>query len=416
MDTIHWNTTLVSVLSLAFLIGCKYFNAPRWFPAPFILMFVTTMLSYFLDFKGMEITIVGNLPSGIPPPTIPSIYGSSSVIIQGFIVAVVAYVGSLGLAKSLARDSPFSYEISANCELVAYGMASLVGSFFLGFPPAASFSRSALCFEMQGRTPLHGIFTASLMCLALFLTVAFKYLPKCVLAVVIVMSVRRLFLNGWKELVYLGKARSRDFFECILCLIGVCVLGITEGIVIGCVLSFVSYIYANSFASVSTKNPTEFSPDQIRQSSDRKEAAGERKKRQSSEGLPTGARKLSSAAGGPREKRVASFSITMPKQQAVVIQPEAGVFYANVAKVTDTIKVAIQNVGDTLVLDLKFSACLDSTAAMGILDSLREGSEVLNNIVVSNCSDFMKTDLKRYAKSQAHKELLENIKIIKRDY
>jgi len=415
MDTIHWNTTLVSVLSLAFLIGCKYFNAPRWFPAPFILMFVTTMLSYFLDFKGMEITIVGDLPSGIPEPVVPTIYGSSKIIIQGFIVAVVAYVGSLGLAKSLARDSPFPYDIKANSELIAYGMASVIGSFFLAFPPAASFSRSALCFEMQGRTPLHGIFTASLMCLALFLTVAFKYLPKCVLAVVIVMSVRRLFLNGWKELVYLGKARSRDFFECILCLIGVCVLGITEGIVIGCVLSFVSYIYANSFASVSTMNPTEFSPDQIRQSSDRKEAAGERK-RQSSEGLPTGARKLSSAAGGPREKRVASFSITMPKQQAVVIQPEAGVFYANVAKVTDTIKVAIQNVGDTLVLDLKFSACLDSTAARGILDSLREGSEVVNNIVVSNCSDNVKTDLKRYAKSQAHKELLEHIKIIKRDY
>merc|ERR1719184_254367 len=109
-------------------------------------------------------------------------------------------------------------------------MASLVGSFFSGFPPAASFSRSALAFEMQARTPLHGIFTASLMCIALYLTVAFKYLPKCVLAVVIVMSVRRLFLNGWKELTYLVKARSRDFFECIICLIGVCVLGITEGI------------------------------------------------------------------------------------------------------------------------------------------------------------------------------------------
>merc|ERR1719187_2717449 len=72
MGTIHWSTTLVSVLSLTFLCGCKYFNAPRWFPAPFILMFVTTMLSYFLDFKGMEITIVGDLPAGIPAPVVPT--------------------------------------------------------------------------------------------------------------------------------------------------------------------------------------------------------------------------------------------------------------------------------------------------------------------------------------------------------
>merc|ERR1719494_455377 len=286
MNTIHWSTTLVSVLSLAFLCGCKYFNAPRWFPAPFILMLGTTILSFCLHFDQKGITIVGDLPSGIPPPVVPHIFGSSSVIIQGFIVAVVAYVGSLGLAKSLARDSPFPYEIGANSELVAYGMASLVGSFFLAFPPAASFSRSALAFEMQARTPLHGIFTASLMCLALYLTVAFKFLPKCVLAVVIVMSVRRLFLNGWKELVYLGKARSRDFFECIICLLGVCVLGITDGIVIGAVMSLVSYIYGTSFAAMSVENPNEALPGiRSRQSSEGKEVIStEQRIRQSSEG------------------------------------------------------------------------------------------------------------------------------------
>merc|ERR1711920_845712 len=419
MDTIHWSTTLVSALSLTFLCGCKYFNAPRWFPAPFILMFVTTMLSYFLEFKDMGIKIVGDLPAGIPPPVVPHIFGSSSVIIQGFIVAVVAYVGSLGLAKSLARDSPFPYEISANSELVAYGMASVIGSFFSGFPPAASFSRSALAFEMQARTPLHGIFTAGLMCLALFLTVAFKFLPKCVLAVVIVMSVRRLFLNGWKELVYLVKARSRDFFECFICLVGVCVLGITDGIMIGFIMSFVNYIYGNSFAAVSTKNPSDILPDRTRQSTEGKEGD---KVRQDSEGQqPTATTKPSPAggpAGGPRDSRIASFSISMPKQQAVIIQPGAGVFYANVAKVSDTIKDAVRNIGDTLVLDLRYSPCLDSTAARGILDSLKDAAEVVNNIVVSNCGDTVKTDLQRYAaRSDAHVEMLKRtIKIINKSY
>merc|ERR1719419_1666373 len=419
MGTIHWSTTLVSALSLTFLCGCKYFNAPRWFPAPFILMFVTTMLSYFLEFKDMGIMIVGDLPSGIPLPVVPHIFGSSSVIIQGFIVAVVAYVGSLGLAKSLARDSPFPYEISANSELVAYGMASLVGSFFSGFPPAASFSRSALSFEMQARTPLHGIFTATLMCIALYLTVAFKYLPKCVLAVVIVMSVRRLFQNGYKELAYLVRARSRDFFECIICLIGVCVLGITDGIVIGFIMSFVNYIYGNSFAAVSTKSPSDVLPDRIRQSTEGKE---DDRTRQSSEGKKKTTTAKPSPAGGPaggvREKRIASFSISMPKQQAVVIQPAAGVFYANAAKVTDSVKDAVRNIGDTLVLDLRYSPCLDSTAARGILDSLKDAAEVVNNIVVSNCCDTVKTDLQRYARrSDAHVEMLKhNIKIIGKSY
>jgi len=426
MDTIHWMTTLVSLLSLTFLCGCKFFNAPRWFPAPFILMFVTTMLSYFLDFKGMGIKIVGDLPSGIPAPSIPTLYGSSKLIIQGFIVAVVAYVGSLGLAKSLARDSPFPYEIGANSELVAYGMASVVGSFFLGFPPAASFSRSALAFEMQARTPLHGIFTAGLMCIALYLTVAFKYLPKCVLAVVIVMSVRRLFLNGWKELVYLYKARSRDFFECILCLIGVCVLGITAGIVLGILVSFVSYIYATSFASVSTEIPDANLPERIRHSSEGKEATsaplegkepastGEKIPKTSEGQFPAGAGKPSASGGEApaRRSRMASFSITAPRARALIIRPQAGIFYANVAKVTDSIKLAAKDIDKTLEVDLKYSPCLDSTAARGILDSMAELKGQVDHIIISNCGECVKTDLKRYARSEPHKEVLDFVRIL----
>jgi len=416
--TIHWNTTVVSLLSLAFLSGCKYFNAPRWFPAPFILMFVTTILSYFLDFEGkMSIAIVGDLPSGIPEPRLPDLYGSKALIIQGIVVAVVAYVGSLGLAKSLARESPYPYEISANSELVAYGMASVIGSFFFAFPPAASFSRSALCFEMNGRTPLHGIFTASLMCLALFLTVAFEYLPKCVLAVVIVMSVRRLFLNGWKELVYLFKARSRDFFECSICIIGVCLVGITEGIVLGALISFVSYIYGTSFAAVSIKNPNDGLPH--RRSSEGKQAvSGTRPIRQSSEGLLRTGSASGGPAGGPpaRGSRIASFSISMPKQQAVVIQPKAGVYYANVGKVADHITASVKDIGDTLVLDLKYSPCLDSTAARGILDALAESSGAINNIIVSNCCDTVNKDLVRYARSETQKELFGLLKIVNREY
>jgi len=397
----------VSVLSLTFLCGCKYFNAPRWFPTPFILMFVTTILSFYLDFESKGIKIVGDLPSGIPAPRVPHIYGSGTIIIQGFVVAVVAYLGSLGLAKSLARDSPFPYEISANSELVAYGMSSVVGSFFLGFPPAASFSRSALCFEMQGRTPLHGIFTASLMCLALFLTEAFKYLPSCVLAVVIVMSVRRLFLNGWRELVYLYKARSRDFFECIICILGVCVLSITQGIVLGAIISFVSYMYGTSFAAVSTKNPNKaLGPDETKEGQEA--MSQERQIREKNEGiLGTGL-----AAGGAAQ----ASNISMQKQQAFVIQPKAGVYYANMGRVADNINSSVKDIGDTLVLDLKYSPCLDSTSARGILDSLAEASRTINNIIISNCCYNVNKDLVRYACSESQKEVFGLLKIVDRNY
>jgi len=159
-------------------------------------------------------------------------------------------VSSIGLAKSLARDSLVEYQVSANSELVAFGMASMIGSFFGSFPPSASFSRSALCSEMGARTPLHGIFTACLLCIALYVTTALKFLPKSVLSAIIAMSVRRLLLNGWKELLYLAKARSTEFVECFLCLCAVCFLGISEGVLIGAALSLINYVYKTSFTDI----------------------------------------------------------------------------------------------------------------------------------------------------------------------
>jgi len=191
----------------------------------------------------------------------------------------------------------------------------------------------------------------------------------------------------------------------------VCFLGITEGIVIGAIISFVSYIYGTSFASISIKNPNEGLGS--RQSSEGREAvSGGRQIRHSGEGLlGTGGRPSGSAGG-----RIASFSISMPKQQAVVIQPKAGVYYANVAKLADSINSSVKDIGDTLVLDLKYSPCLDSTSARGILDSLAEASKTINNIIVSNCCDNVNKDLVRYARSESHKEVFGLLKIVNRDY
>merc|ERR1712142_861279 len=143
---------------------------------------------------------------------------------------------------------------------------------------------------------------------------------------------------------------------------------------------------------------------------------GGRAIRQSSEGILGGESAAVGRTSG-RRSTMASFSISMPKQQTIVIQPNAGVYYANVGKVADCINSSMKNIGDTLVLDLKFSPCLDSTAARGILDSLKDAAEVVNNIVISNCGDTVNADLQRYASSDAHKSLLEHtIKIISKDY
>jgi len=398
MDTWSWRTTLLSVLSLLFLSGCKFFNAPRWFPAPFILMLVTTVLSYGCNFESMGIKVVGDLPAGIPIPKAPTLVAPHLMISEGVIVAIVAYVGSLGLAKSLARDSPFEYEVNANSELVAYGTASLIGSFFLSFPPSASFSRSALCFEMEARTPLHGIFSACLMCAALYVTVAFKFLPKCVLSTIIVMSVRRLFLNGWRELSYLARARSTDFIECFACMAAVCFLGITDGIVTGAVLSLLNYIYRTSFTVIHTSNMRLNWLD------------NDSNFNQDGEKVPGYVKVAGGADMVQYAKKDEDRDLQMG-QELKIIQPKAGIYYANVSMVVDSMKLVIKGSPDILELDLMYSPFLDSTSARMILDCLADASKIVGNLIISNCCDNVQSDLKRYARLKTHEVVLQVLKI-----
>jgi len=331
----------------------------------------------------------------------PTIIAPQVMISQGFMVALVLYVSSLGLAKSLARDSLLEYQVSANSELVAFGMASMIGSFFLSFPPSASFSRSALCFEMGARTPLHGIFTACLLCIALYVTTALKYLPKPVLSAIIAMSVRRLLLNGGKELLYLAKARSTDFVECFLCLCAVCFLGITDGILVGAALSLINYVYKTSFTDIVKGDRINMSEigTGLKQDVEQKHTA----------------LSINTNCYTKFEDQVTPFdclsTAMLSDQQLKVIQPKAGIYYANVAEVTHYVKQVVKSNQGGLELDLIYSPFLDSTSARMLLDCLAYASTTTDVLIISNCCDNVRLDLQRYANTKMHQITLNRLKI-----
>lgn len=73
---------------------------------------------------------------------------------------------------------------------MALGLCSLTGSFFGGMPVTGSFTRTALNNACNVKTPLGGLFTVTFVLAALgLLTQTFFFIPKCVLAGVIIMAV-----------------------------------------------------------------------------------------------------------------------------------------------------------------------------------------------------------------------------------
>lgn len=73
--------------------------------------------------------------------------------------------------------------------MIALGFCNLFGSFVRSMPVAGSFTRTAINSASGVKTPMGGIVTGLLVLLACgLLTSAFKFIPKCTLAAVIIVA------------------------------------------------------------------------------------------------------------------------------------------------------------------------------------------------------------------------------------
>merc|ERR1712218_463444 len=88
------------------------------------------------------------------------------------------------------NDKPLNLppiDVNANMEFMAYGIANLFGSMFSSQLISASFSRTALNYEMNGQTRIASFFRVIIILFCLFFLMPFlSPLPKCVLASVVI--------------------------------------------------------------------------------------------------------------------------------------------------------------------------------------------------------------------------------------
>jgi SulP family sulfate permease len=138
-----------------------------------------------------------------------------------------------------------SYRVVPNQELIALGITKIGGSFFQGYPTTGSFVRSAINDDAGAKTGISSFVAAIIISLTLlFLTPLFFYLPKAILASIIMVAC--IGLVDYKEAVKLWKKDRRDFLTLIATFIATLTLGIQNGVFIGVILSIAQIIYQSS--------------------------------------------------------------------------------------------------------------------------------------------------------------------------
>jgi sulfate permease, SulP family len=242
-------TVALGLGSIAALVAARRL-APR-FPAPLLVVAVTTLLAYAfrLDLRGVG--IVGDVPGGLPALVLPGV-GTATLLAllpAALTISFVGYMESVAVAKSIAARE--KYRIDPDRGLRGLGLANIAGAIFSGYPVTGGFSRSAVNYQAGARTGLASIITALLVVVTLLaFTSLFRFLPNAVLAAIVMVAVYGLI--NVKEALHLFRLKKVDGWTLVLTFLATLFIGIEQGILLGAAFSLLVFIWRSAYPHVAS--------------------------------------------------------------------------------------------------------------------------------------------------------------------
>jgi sulfate permease, SulP family len=186
LNTINPQATLLAALSLVILIAWPRIS--RRIPGPFVVVIIASVLTVALHLPVETIgTRFGHISAGLPRPRLPhiDIAVMTKLIGPAFTIALLAAVESL--LSAVVADGMIGTKHKSNAELVAQGIANVVGPIFGGMPATGAIARTATNVKNGGRTPIAGIVHAlTLLLITLFFGRFVAYIPLGSLAAILV--------------------------------------------------------------------------------------------------------------------------------------------------------------------------------------------------------------------------------------
>lgn len=244
VSEISWPTFAIGLGGILLIVGVKRLN--KSIPGPLLAVAFGIAVVVVGGLVEQGVKIVGAVPGGLPSFGLPSFQLSTiqDLLPIALAIALVSFMESIAVAKAIQAKHK-DYKIVANQELIALGMANIGGSFLQSYPVTGGFSRTAVNDQSGAKTGLAAVISAGLIVLTLlFLTPLFYYLPKAILASVIMVAVFGLI--DFKEARHLWRSDRGDFWMLIITFLATLGLGIEQGIGIGVLLSLGMIIFRTS--------------------------------------------------------------------------------------------------------------------------------------------------------------------------
>ncbi|SAL83294.1 sulfate transporter [Caballeronia terrestris] len=234
-------TVAVGAVMIGLLVAIEHF-APRA-PAPLIAVAAGIGGVSLLGLSSHGVATVGHVPTGLPALALPNFEMMMALWPPALGIALMSFTETIAGGRAFAESGePMP---RPNQELLATGLANLIGAFFGAMAAGGGTTQTAVNRLSGARSQLSGLVTSfAALGTMLLLAPLIGLMPDATLAaVVIVYSVGLIQPAEFLEVL---KVRRTEFIWALVALVGVVLVGTLEGIVVAIIVSLVALAHQAS--------------------------------------------------------------------------------------------------------------------------------------------------------------------------
>jgi len=252
IDQVDLLTAAVGLSALAVLfIGSRLLPRVPW---ALVVLILGLTASHWLELAAHGVAVVGQVPKGLPTPSVPVVPPTQlvDVALAGAAIAVVGLAEGLSAGRLYATKG--GYRLDTDQELIAAGGANIGSSLFGGLGVAGSLSKTAAVDRADGTSQVSGLSAAAIAIIAIVLVApALSALPKAVLSAIVINAVWGLLDLG--AIRRYMKVRKNDGIAALVAAVGVLIAGPMLGLVIAIGQSLLGLVYRSSRVDVEVLGP-----------------------------------------------------------------------------------------------------------------------------------------------------------------
>lgn len=205
-------------------------------PTELVVVALATVVSHFADLNGQyNSSISGAIPTGFIPPKVPNFELIPRVAVDAIPLAVISFAFTVSLSEMFAKKN--GYTVRPNQEMLAIGFCNIIPSFFHCFTTSAALAKTMVKDSTGCQTQLSSVVSAFIVLFVLLFLAPFFYsLQKCVLACIIIVSLKGA-LRKFRDFPRLWRISKIDAVVWMVTMCSSALISIEIGLVIGVVFS-----------------------------------------------------------------------------------------------------------------------------------------------------------------------------------